>query len=138
MPALSLVGRVLYGLLFIVASFAHFSQDAIGYAAAQGVPLAALAVPVSGVLALLGGLSVAAGYRARVGAVLLAAFLVPVTLMMHNFWAVTDPMMAQVQTAMFFKNTALLGAALLILHHGAGPLSVDARQAESARHARAA
>jgi len=128
MQALSLLGRVLFGLLFIVASFGHFSQGTIGYAAAQGVPLASLAVPLSGVIALVGGLSVAAGYRTRIGAVLLVAFLVPVTLMMHNFWAVTDPMMYQVQFAMFLKNTALLGAALLLLQRGAGPLSLDARQ----------
>ena len=106
MQALSLLGRILFGLLFIVASFSHFSQATIGYAAAQGVPLAWLAVPASGVIALVGGLSVTAGYHTRVGAALLVLFLVPVTLAMHNFWAVTDPMMFQVQLAMFFKNIA--------------------------------
>lgn len=138
MQAIVPVGRILYGLLFIVASFAHFSQGTIDYAAAQGVPLAALAVPASGLLALLGGLSVAVGYRARVGAVLLAVFLVPVTVAMHNFWAVSDPMFYQVQMAMFFKNTALLGAALLIFHHGAGPFSLDALRPGSVRRTQAA
>ena len=55
-------------------------------------------------------------------------FLVPVTLVMPNFWAVKDPMMAQMQTAMFMKNVAMIGAALLISHFGAGPLSLDARK----------
>ena len=79
-------------------------------------------------LAAAGGLSILLGYHARIGAWLLVLFLVPVTVMMHNFWAVSDPMMHQLQQAMFFKNVALTGAALLIAHFGAGPYSLDARR----------
>jgi uncharacterized membrane protein YphA (DoxX/SURF4 family) len=53
-------------------------------------------------------------YAAHAGAWLLVLFLLPVTLMMHNFWASKDPMMAQIQTAMFLKNVSMLGGALLI------------------------
>jgi putative oxidoreductase len=82
---------------------------------------------LSGVLALLGGLSVLVGYQAKWGAWLLILFLVPVTLLMHNFWVVKDPMMAQMQMAMFMKNLSMIGGALLITQFGAGPLSLDAR-----------
>jgi len=41
-------------------------------------------------------------------------------------------MMVQIQQAMFFKNVALLGAALLLTHFGPGPLSLDARASASA------
>jgi putative oxidoreductase len=92
------------------------------------VPFAALAVPLSGVFALAGGLSVLLGYRAKVGAWLIALFLVPVTFMMHKFWTVHDPMMAQMQMIMFLKNMAILGGALLISQFGAGPWSLDARR----------
>jgi putative oxidoreductase len=68
------------------------------------------------------------GYRAKVGAWLIVLFLVPVTLMMHKFWAVHDPMMAQMQMVMFMKNVAILGGALLISQFGAGPLSLDERR----------
>jgi putative oxidoreductase len=47
---------------------------------------------------------------------------------MHNFWAVKDPMMAQMQMAMFLKNVTMLGGALLISQFGAGRLSVDAKR----------
>ena len=90
--------------------------------------MARLLVPASGILALLGGLSILLGYRAKLGAWLLVIFLVPVTVMMHNFWAVKDPMMAQMQMAMFLKNMTMLGGALLISQLGAGPWSVDARR----------
>jgi putative oxidoreductase len=92
------------------------------------VPMAAFLVPASGVLALAGGLSILLGYRAKIGAWLVVLFLVPVTLMMHNFWAVKDPLMAQMQMAMFLKNVTMLGGALLISQFGAGALSLDARR----------
>jgi putative oxidoreductase len=122
------LARVFYALIFLFAGPGHFAKAPIAYAAAQGVPFASILVPFSGLLALAGGLSIALGYRARIGAWLLVLFLVPVTFMMHNFWAVTDPMMHQLQQAMFFKNLALIGGALLISQFGAGPYSLDARR----------
>ncbi len=125
--AVVVLGRLLFTAIFLMSGLEHFSKQTIGYAAAQGVPLASIAVPLSGVLALAGGLSILLGYRARLGAWLIILFLVPVTLMMHNFWAVKDPMMAQMQMIMFMKNVSMLGGALLITQFGAGPLSLDAR-----------
>lgn len=126
MKTTTLIGRILYSLLFVAAAPGHFSAQTIGYAASQGVPLASLAVPASGILALLGGLSIALGYKTRWGAIALVAFLVPVTLMLHNFWAVTDPMMHQLQMVMFLKNLGLIGGALTFAVHGAGAYSLDA------------
>jgi putative oxidoreductase len=108
----------------------HFSRQTIAFAASQGVPLASVTVPLSGILALIGGLSILLGYRARLGAWLIALFLLPVTLLMHKFWAVSDPMMQQMQMVLFMKNVAILGGALLISQFGAGPLSLDARRSQ--------
>jgi putative oxidoreductase len=126
--AVVVLGRFFYVLIFLMAGPFHFSKQEVAYAAAQGVPLASILVPFSGVLAFAGGLSILLGYRAKLGAWLLALFLIPVTLMMHNFWAIPDPMMAQVHMAMFMKNLGLLGGALMISQLGAGPFSLDARR----------
>ena len=126
MKYIVLLGRVLYSSIFVMAGMTHFSAQTIGYAAAQGVPFASIAVPLSGVMAIFGGLSVALGYKAKYGAWVLALFLLPVTVMLHNFWAVTDPMMAQMQQVMFMKNLTMLGTALLISYFGSGPASLDA------------
>jgi putative oxidoreductase len=83
-------GRMLFAWIFITAAARHFSREGIQHAAQLGVPLASLLVPISGVLALAGGLSVALGYKARLGAWALVAFLVPVTFMMHAFWRLPD------------------------------------------------
>ena len=125
---LALAGRILFSALFVLAAPMHFSQSEIAYAKAAGVPAANLLVPASGLLALARALSILLGYRAKIGAWLLVLFLVPVTLAMHNFWAVQDPMMAQIQMAMFMKNASILGGALLISQFGSGPLSLDARR----------
>ena len=121
-----LAGRQLFSIIFIIASAGHFSRQTIESAAQHGVPMAALLVPVSGVIALMGGLSVLVGFQARLGAWLLVLFLVPVTLVMHNFWAAPDPTTFQIEQAMFMKNLTMLGGALLISYFGAGPLSLDA------------
>lgn len=120
------VGRLCFALIFILSGVGHFSSDMVGYAASAGVPAANIAVPLSGIIALAGGLMVLLGFKARIGAWLLILFLVPVTLMMHNFWAVDDPQQATMQRVSFLKNLALIGGALLIAYWGAGPLSVDA------------
>ena len=120
------LGRLFLAIIFVFASLGHFKHEEIAYAVQAGVPLASLAVPFSGIMALVGGLSVLLGYRARIGAWLLVAFLVPVTLMMHKFWAVDDPMRAQMELVNFLKNVGLLGGALLVAYFGAGPLSLDA------------
>ena len=121
------LGRLLFALIFLMSGPMHFSSQTIAYAASQGVPLASIAVPFSGLLALVGGLSIVFGYHARIGAWLIAVFLVGVT-PLHNFWAVTDPMMHQMQIVMFMKNVAMLGGALLISQLGTGPWSLDARR----------
>lgn len=121
------VARVLFAAVFVMAAPGHFGGESIAHAAAQGVPMAEALVPLSGLLALLGGLSVAFGFKARLGAVLLIGFLVPVTVMMHDFWTVADPAAAKLQQVMFMKNVTMLGGALLILYYGAGPISMDAR-----------
>lgn len=110
-----------------MAGPSHFSIQTIAYAASQGVPLASIMVPFSGALAIVGGLSILLGYRARMGAWLIALFLVGVTPMMHKFWVVPDPMMHQLQMIMFMKNMAMLGGAPLITQFGAGPWSLDSR-----------
>ena len=116
-------GRALFTLIFLMSGFTHFSSQTIAFAASQGVPLASILVPASGILAFVGGLSILLGYRARLGGWLIALFLIGVT-PMHKFWGITNPMMQQMQMVMFMKNLTMLGGALLISQFGSGPLSL--------------
>lgn len=125
------IGRFFYSLIFILAGFNHFNSGSVSYAAAQGVPFADILVPLSGVLALAGGLSVLFGYHTRMGAIVLLFFLVPVTMLMHNFWTLADPLAFQAQMVHFLKNLALIGAAIIFAFYGAGPISIDKKMAKT-------
>jgi putative oxidoreductase len=128
MRYLALIGRILFALIFIAGAPHHFTHEGAQHAADLGVPFAAALVPISGIMALAGGLSIAIGYKARWGAWLLVGFLVPVTLMMHAYWKLHDPAAIHVQQAMFAKNVSMLGAALLLTQFGSGRLSLESNK----------
>jgi putative oxidoreductase len=119
------VGRALFALIFVASVVGDFSSATIAEASAHGVPLATILVPLAGIVALVGGVSIMLGYRARFGALLLLVFLVPVTLFMHRFWGLPDPQAAMMQQIHFMKNLSLIGGCLLIMHFGSGPYSLD-------------
>ncbi|HXD15547.1 MAG TPA: DoxX family protein [Vicinamibacterales bacterium] len=121
-----LASRQLFAAIFILAAAGHFNSSTIASAAEHGVPMPGLLVPLSGLIALAGGLSVLFGFHARLGGCLLVLFLVPVTVMMHNFWAMTDPVSFQIQLTLFIRNLLLLAGALWIARYGAGAFSLDA------------
>ena len=119
MDVMFLVGRILFGLIFVVSGLtAHIGQreHSIPYARAQGAPAPALMVPLSGVVIVLGGLSVALGVWADLGALLLVAFVLAIAPIMHAFWREQDPQMQQVQMAQFMKNIAIAGGGLVIFY----------------------
>lgn len=111
-----LLGRLLLGGYFLHAGYSHFRHRKMmaGYAASKGVPLAMPAILGTGALLTLGGLSLLTGYLPLVGLGLLAVFLVGVTPKMHDFWNVKDPMARMGERVNFLKNTALLGAVLML------------------------
>jgi uncharacterized membrane protein YphA (DoxX/SURF4 family) len=86
-----------------------------GYAKSKGIPAPALAVSGSGVLLLLGGLSLLLGYHPTIGAALLVIFLLGVSFSMHNFWTIQDQQARQGEMINFLKNMAILGLLLMTL-----------------------
>jgi len=112
-----MIGRILLGGYFLFNAFNHFSNITMmaGYAQSKGVPSPKAAVGFSGLLLLVGGLSILLGVYPTAGVMTLALFLIPVTTMMHAFWKVEDPMAKMGEMVNFTKNMALLGAALTLL-----------------------
>jgi uncharacterized membrane protein YphA (DoxX/SURF4 family) len=85
-----------------------------GYAKYKKVPAAKLSVIVSGLMILIGGLYIALGIYADLGALLIALFLIPAAVLMHAFWKETDATAKQNESIGFFKDLSLAGAALII------------------------
>jgi putative oxidoreductase len=116
MGTIFIIGRTIFGLYWLYNAYNHFvnHRNMTGYAASKGVPVAGTAVLGSGLLLLIGGLSVLFNVREKIGLIALVIFLIPTTLMMHNFWKETDPQMRAMQKVQFGKNAALLGAVLML------------------------
>ena len=111
------IGRIIFGVYWLKNSYSHLvarRKDMIGYAASKGVPAPSVAIVGTGILLLIGGLSMITGIWPRVGIAALIVFLLGVTFKMHAFWKETDPMMKMTQSINFSKNLALLGAVLML------------------------
>ena len=117
MISLALVGHVLFGGFFVIGGMMHFMKlrGMTEATRAKGVPLPELAVMGTGVVIMLAGLGVIFDIRRTLAYLVLAAFLVVITPIMHAFWKETDPNMKMVSMQMFLKNMALLGAALALI-----------------------
>lgn len=115
MDVLFWIGRILFALLFIGSGLGHLTQrDAMtAYAESKGVPAANALVPLTGLMIIAGGISVLLWSWVDVGAWLLALFLFATAFKMHAFWKEEDETTRQVETAMFMKNLALAGAAIV-------------------------
>lgn len=112
-----LIGRIVLGAFYLYNAFNHFKQiDMLsGYAASKGVPAPKLAVGGTGLMLLLGGLSILLGFQPYIGAILIVVFLVPTAFMIHNFWTVSDPMAKMGERVNFLKDIALAASALMFL-----------------------
>lgn len=123
-----LIGRILIGLIFVISGFfkiAGYSQ-LVGYATAKGLPLANVAIGCAAAVELLGGFAVLIGFKTRIVAWLLAVYLIPVTVVFHNFWAMQG-MEKQDNMIHFMKNLAIMGGLLILAANGPGAYSADER-----------
>jgi putative oxidoreductase len=121
-----LAGRILISIIFIMSGFNKIGgfANTSGWIASKGLPMADVLTAASIVIELGGAAMIVLGYKARLGAAALFLWMIPVTFVFHNFWAMpADQQM--MQSIMFFKNLGLMGGMLIITGLGSGPLSVD-------------
>ncbi len=117
MDLIIVIGRILFGGFFLMSGINHFTklEAMTGYAKYKKLPAAKLGVLISGLMLVIGGISIILGYYADLGALLLAIFLVLAAVIFHNFWKETDATAKQNEMLGFMKDIALAGAALILL-----------------------
>jgi putative oxidoreductase len=125
MKYILLLGRVLFSSVFFIKGLENFFPNMIDFATTMDVPMPAILVPVAGIVAFIGALSILLGFKARWGAWLLIIFLLPITLIMHRFWEFNDSYNTMMHQYCFWKNISLIGAAFMITYFGSGPLSLS-------------
>ncbi|MFM7270065.1 MAG: DoxX family protein [Acidimicrobiia bacterium] len=116
MDTIMLIGRILLSLIFLASGIGHLTKaDAMtGYAQFKKVPSPKASVLLSGALMLLGAAGVILGVWADLAALVLAILSIVIALMMHKFWAETDPQAKAAEQAGFFKNLGLAGGMLAV------------------------
>jgi uncharacterized membrane protein YphA (DoxX/SURF4 family) len=116
MDLILVIGRILFGGFFLMSGINHFTklEAMTGYAKYKKLPAAKLGVLISGLMLVIGGISIILGYYADLGALLLAIFLVLAAVIFHNFWKETDATAKQNEMLGFMKDIALAGAALIL------------------------
>lgn len=115
MDIVLLLARIVFAFMFLGSGLNHFkhTEAMTGYAQFKKVPLPKLSVQLSGLVCILGGLSVILGVWADMGALALAILLVAMAVKMHDFWN-ADEASKQVEMIGFLKNISMAGGALFI------------------------
>jgi putative oxidoreductase len=128
---LPFAARVLICAIFVQGALGKITgwSGQAEYMASHGMrfipPLlgAALVIEVGGVLALL------TGYQARPAALVMFVYLGIVSVMLHNFWALSGMSAGANQTA-FLKNVGIMGGLLLIAAYGPGSWALGAQRSK--------
>jgi len=128
-----LLGRILISVVFIlggIGKITGFSMEQ-GMVAAKHVPLPSVALGIALVIELVGGLAILLGLLTRFTSWILFLYLIPTTLLFHNFWAFQG--MDRIDTMVHFeKNLAIMGGLLILAAYGAGAYSIDSSRAPQA------
>lgn len=134
-----LIARIFLVLIFVVAGAGKLAgfQGTVAMMASMGLPSPSLLLSGALVLEIAGAILVLLGWKTRLGVILLIVFLIPVTLIFHDFWA-TPPEDQREQVNQFLKNLSLIGGLVLLYISGPGPVSLDHRRARAGETGRAA
>lgn len=105
-----LLSRGIIGLFYLYSGIKGLIQldDKIVQAATKGVPAPGVVVPISLILLFIAGLTIMTGYATRVGVVALALVILPVTLFVHDFWSIAEPVRRIAEWNGLQSNLALL------------------------------
>lgn len=112
-----LLGRILFVVFFgAVAGMGHIRRQEMmrGYAQSQGFPIPYLAGWPAGIWLIAASLSILLGIWPDIGALMIAAFVIPAALFFHTFWKIEDQAGKQTQTQLFYRNMIALGASLVM------------------------
>jgi len=125
-----LIGRILISPLFILAGVSKIMNFSViaDYATDSHLPLPKVALVCAAAIQILGGLGILLGFHTKFAAWVVFLFLIPTTLVLHNFWAMAGPLRS-VNMTHFETNLAIMGGLLILATFGAGAYSADSARA---------
>jgi putative oxidoreductase len=129
------LGRCMFSWFFgagafnIVNNWAQLSHEL----ADKHVPLPPLVLVIALVLMFLGVISLLFGYQTRHGAVLLFGLTIVATVILHDYWHISDPAARLADFEIFSRDVAICGGLLVIVGMGCGPFGLDNRPPPGAK-----
>jgi putative oxidoreductase len=122
----ALVARILLSVMFIYSGFGKITgfEGTAGYIASKGLPVPQLLAIGAVAVELGAGVLLLVGYKTRWAALAIFLFLIPTTLIFHNFW-VSPQDQYQMQQINFLKNVTIMGGMLMVWAFGPGRFAID-------------
>jgi len=122
----ALAARFLLTVMFIISGFGKATgfEGSVSFIAGAGMPLPQLMAIGAIAVELGAGLLLLVGYKARWAALAIFLFLIPTTLIFHQFWA-APPDEAMEQQINFMKNVTIMGGMLMVWAFGPGRFALD-------------
>jgi putative oxidoreductase len=129
MTYIGALGRIIFGLFFIMAGAGKFAnpQAALLVIEQTGIIYADKIVWGIAAIELAGGAALFFGFATRLAAFLTAASVIFVAVLLNNFWVLPDPLASQ-QFIGFTRAMTTVAGLMLLMSFGPGPLSVDANE----------
>lgn len=121
-----LLARIFIAQIFLISGYFKIVgfNGTEAMIAKQGLPFATVLLVITIIIEVGAALMILLGWKARIGALLLFLWMIPVTYFFHNFWTMEGGP-AMINQIMFQKNLAMMGAMLYIMAFGSGPYSVQ-------------
>ena len=122
-----LVGRCMLAGFFLLAALQKIQNwnDTTFYMAQHGIGAIPILLALSIVVEAGAGFALVLGFRTRPMTLILFLYVLVVSFLLHDFWAITDPDLVRAETQLFAKNMAIAGGLLVLFGNGAGRWSYD-------------
>jgi uncharacterized membrane protein YphA (DoxX/SURF4 family) len=112
-----IIGRLIFGGYWVLSGLNHFINMKIlaDLVRQKGIPFPVeLSVAVTGLMMLLGGLTIILGVYTYIGMALIILFLLSAMIFVHRFWEMSDPMARMMEMILFMRNAAYIGVLLML------------------------
>ena len=123
----TLIGRALIGIIYIASGVSKIpAYAATGqYMASEHMPMVPVLLPAAIIVEIVGGLGIVIGFKARISALILAAYSITATVIFNHFWTMPPGDMQQTVMHLFMSTIVMFGACLFIAGMGPGAFALD-------------
>ena len=122
-----LAGRLVHAWYFLSQAYRYaldWNNTAI-LLSMRNIPVPPVFLAVAVAATVLASVSLLLGFRTRIGALVLFAITLALTLALHNFWHIRAPIARNADYDLFARNVAIAGGLLIVVGLGSGPFAMD-------------